>query len=105
MYLGAIINPTASSFAPGGGVVNVGPEPVKSGGPSFGGGDISQEVITPPAPVPSDLEFGSESIEVKEDIAAPGRQDQPTGGDKKMNFLLIGGAALLAYFLFIRKKK
>ena len=69
--------------------VNLGPEPVRSFGPSFGGGS---------------LEAPREDIFVKpEAIRAEGSKeltDQP----KKMNMLFIGGGLLLAYFLLFRKK-
>ena len=82
--------------------INLGPAPVKSFGPPFGGGTISQE--GPSGDIFVKPEVGTAE---KTDTGETGHQkiflnkDEP----KKMNMLLIGGGLLLAYFLLFRKKK
>lgn len=71
--------------------VNLGPEPVRSFGPSFGGGS---------------LEAPREDIYVKPEAITAEKTDPGEVGEKpkKMNMLFIGGGLLLAYFLLFRKK-
>lgn len=77
--------------------VNLGPAPVKSFGPPFGGGTISQEG-------PSGDIFVKPEVITAEKIET-GETDETSEQPKKMNMLLIGGGLLLAYFLLFRKKK
>lgn len=77
--------------------VNLGPEPVRSFGPSFGGGSLEaprEDIFVKPEAITAE----------KTDPGETGHQkiflDQP----KKMNMLFIGGGLLLAYFLLFRKK-
>ena len=73
--------------------VNLGPAPVRSFGPPFGGGTISQE-------------GPSGEIYVKPETLTAEKVETDETGEKpkKMNMLLIGGGLLLAYFLLFRKK-
>ena len=76
--------------------VNLGPAPVRSFGPPFGGGSIS---IEPPA---GDIYVKPETLTAEK---VQIEESTETGEKpKKMNMLLIGGGLLLAYFLLFRKK-
>lgn len=75
--------------------INLGPMPVIPGGPSFGGGTVSQPYDTaPPADISAAKEIARETEVSTEE----------TGGAKKTNWLIYGGIALVAYFLLFKKK-
>ncbi len=78
--------------------VNLGPMPVIPGGPSFGGGTVSQPYDTAP---PADI---SAAKEIARETEVSTEETTETGGAKKTNWLIYGGIALVAYFLLFKKK-